>query len=233
MAVAVHHAPGEVAPAHPAAGQAPVPQRPRPPAARAQPAESAGSPTVPPFLADQAQALAGSPADLPGGDAGKSALATAGRDADSSPARSTMSRSCRSSGRSTDPPPRGRARRIVIPTALIGDRFRPLAAGDRGEPVGRRRQPVPGVAAGRDDRLVVRPDAMAELVLPQVLPHVLDRVQLGAVARQRQEGEVPGDGEVAGARASRRRRARPRRAPRARPARPISARCRPVAAASA
>jgi hypothetical protein len=86
----------------------------------------------------------------------------------------------------------------VIPTALIGDRFRPLAASDRGEPVGRRREPVPGLAAGRDDRLVVRPDAMAELVLPQVLPHVLDRVQLGAVARQRQQGEVLGDGEVAG-----------------------------------
>src|SRR4051795_4136031 len=71
----------------------------------------------------------------------------------------------------------------VIPRALIADRSGPLAAGDRGEAVGRRRQPVPGLAAGRDDRLVVRPDAMAELVLPQVLPDVLDRVQLGAVAR--------------------------------------------------
>src|SRR5690348_4306488 len=81
--------------------------------------------------------------------------------------------------------------RRLIPTALIGDQFRPLAAGDRGEPVGRRRQPVPGVAAGRDNGLVVRPDAMAQFVLAQVLPHVLDRVQLGAVARQRQEGEVP------------------------------------------
>src|SRR4051794_2530471 len=39
---------------------------------------------------------------------------------------------------------------------------------------------------------------MAQFVLSQVLPHVLDRVQLGAVARQRQEGEVPGDGEAAG-----------------------------------
>src|SRR4051794_16355235 len=72
----------------------------------------------------------------------------------------------------------------VIPTALIADRSGPLAAGDRGQAVGRRRQPVPGLAAGRDDRLVVRPDAMAGLVLAQVLPHVLDRVQLGAVARQ-------------------------------------------------
>src|SRR4051794_20752135 len=72
----------------------------------------------------------------------------------------------------------------LIPAALIDDRLRPLAAGDRGEPVGRRQQPVPGVAAGGDDGLVVRPDAMAELVLAQVLPDVLDRVQLGAVARQ-------------------------------------------------
>src|SRR3954452_24737098 len=61
----------------------------------------------------------------------------------------------------------------VIPMALIADRFAPLASGDRGEAVGRRQQPVPGVAAGGDDRLVVGPDAQAELVLPQVLPEVL------------------------------------------------------------
>ena len=65
----------------------------------------------------------------------------------------------------------------LIPTALVTDRFGPLAAGDRGEPVGRRHEPVPGLAAGRDDRLVVRPDPQAELVLAQVLPDVLDRVQ--------------------------------------------------------
>src|SRR4051794_6784015 len=72
----------------------------------------------------------------------------------------------------------------IIPTALVGDRFGPLAAGDRGQAVGRRHEPVPRLAAGRDDGLVVRPDPQAEFVLPQVLPHVLDRVQLGAVARQ-------------------------------------------------
>src|SRR4051812_25054299 len=118
----------------------------------------------------------------------------------------------------------------LIPTALVADHFGPLGAGDRGEPVGRRHEPVPGVAAGRDDGVVVGPDPQAELVLAQVLPDVLDRVQLGAVARQRQEGEVLRDGEAAG------------RVP-ARPApsstttacapgatwRPISARCRPVA----
>src|SRR3954451_21232453 len=80
----------------------------------------------------------------------------------------------------------------LIPAALIADRFGPLAAGDGGEPVGRRQQPVPGLAAGSDDGVVVGPDAQAELVLPQVLPDVLDRVQLRAVAWQRQEGEVLG-----------------------------------------
>src|SRR5438046_9717697 len=87
----------------------------------------------------------------------------------------------------------------LIPTALVGDRFGPLAAGDRGEAVGRGHEPVPRLAAGRDDGVVALPDAMAELVLAQVLPDVLDRVQLGRVGRERQQGEVPGDGEVAGA----------------------------------
>src|SRR4051794_37470675 len=77
---------------------------------------------------------------------------------------------------------------VLILTALVGDRFDPLAAGDRGEAVGYRHEPVPRLAAGRDDGLVVRPDPQAELVLAQVLPHVLDRVQLRAVARQGQEG---------------------------------------------
>src|SRR4051812_1305135 len=60
----------------------------------------------------------------------------------------------------------------LIPTAPVADRSGPLAAGDRGEPVGRRHEPVPGLAAGRDDRVVVGPDPQAELVLAQVLPDV-------------------------------------------------------------
>src|SRR3954453_16119399 len=59
-----------------------------------------------------------------------------------------------------------------IPAALTDDWFRPLAAGDRGEAVGRRHEPVPRLAAGRDDGVVPFPDAMVELVLAQVLPHV-------------------------------------------------------------
>src|SRR5690349_18801011 len=87
----------------------------------------------------------------------------------------------------------------LIPTALVGDRFGPLAAGDRGEAVGRRHEPVPRLAAGRDDGVVALPDAMAELVLAQVLPDVLDRVRLGRAGGQRQQREVLGDGKVAGA----------------------------------
>src|SRR4051795_10933115 len=115
----------------------------------------------------------------------------------SGPTAASRRRSCRStspsSGSCTTP---GAG---VISTALVGDRSGPLATGDRGEPVGRGHEPVPRLAAGRDDGVVALPDAMAELVLPQVLPDVLDRVQLGRVGRERQEGEVLGDGKVAGA----------------------------------
>src|SRR4051794_9263325 len=64
----------------------------------------------------------------------------------------------------------GRSPSTLIPAALTDDRFRPLAAGDRGEAVGRRHKPVPRLAAGRDDGVVALPDTMAELILAQVLP---------------------------------------------------------------
>src|SRR3954452_5425729 len=54
--------------------------------------------------------------------------------------------------------PRGRAplwyQTWVIPTALVGDRLAPLEGVDGGEPVGRGHEPVPRLAAGRDDRRV-------------------------------------------------------------------------------
>src|SRR6476620_11568686 len=84
----------------------------------------------------------------------------------------------------------------LIPTALVADRFGPLAAGNRGDPAGLGHERVPGPATALDDRGVVAPDAVAELVLAQVLPHVLDRVQLRAVGRQGQQREVVGDGEA-------------------------------------
>jgi hypothetical protein len=93
--------------------------------------------------------------------------------------------------------------------ALIPDCFCPIAPGDGGDPIGHGHEGVPGLAAGLDDGRVVGPDAQAELVLAQVLPDILDRVhrapsrsliamgtQLGAVRRQRQEGEVVGNGQV-------------------------------------
>jgi hypothetical protein len=38
---------------------------------------------------------------------------------------------------------------------------------------------IPGVAAGIDDSIVAIEDTIAELVLAQVLPDVLDRIELG------------------------------------------------------
>src|SRR4029079_15169735 len=84
----------------------------------------------------------------------------------------------------------------VIPTALVADRFGPLAAGNRGDPAGLGHGRVPGPATALDDRGAVAPDGGAELVLAQVLPHVLDRVKLRAVGRQGQQREVVGDDEA-------------------------------------
>ena len=83
--------------------------------------------------------------------------------------------------------------RVVIPTASGGDRFGPFAARDGGDPVRHGHERVPGLAAGFDDGLVAGPDPQAELVLAQILPDVLDRIELGAVGRQRQEADVVGD----------------------------------------
>jgi hypothetical protein len=88
---------------------------------------------------------------------------------------------------------RGSALLGLIPAALAGDRFGPLAAGDGGDPIGHGHQRVPGLAASVDDRGVVRPDPQAELVLPQIVPEILDRVEFWAIARQRQQGEVARD----------------------------------------
>src|SRR3712207_8275779 len=46
------------------------------------------------------------------------------------------------------------------------------------------------IAAGRHDGLVAVPHAVAEPVLAQALPYVLDRVQLRRIARQREQADV-------------------------------------------
>ena len=43
---------------------------------------------------------------------------------------------------------------------------------------------IPGVAAGIDDSVVAIEDTIAELVLAQILPDVLDRIELGRIGRQ-------------------------------------------------
>jgi hypothetical protein len=58
---------------------------------------------------------------------------------------------------------------------------------------------VPCLATGLDDGVVVFEDAVREPVLPEVLPDILDRVQLGRARGQEDDGEVLGDLELAGA----------------------------------
>ena len=43
---------------------------------------------------------------------------------------------------------------------------------------------IPRIAAGIDDSVVAGEDTIAELVLAQVLPDVLDRIELGRISRQ-------------------------------------------------
>src|SRR3954471_4463480 len=49
---------------------------------------------------------------------------------------------------------------------------------------------VPGCTAVVEEVVVGREDAVREAVLAHELPDVLDRVQLGALGRQRHEGDV-------------------------------------------
>ena len=58
---------------------------------------------------------------------------------------------------------------------------------------------VPGLATGLDDGVVIFEDAVREPVLSEVLPDVLDRVQLGRSRGQQDDGEVFRDLELIGA----------------------------------
>ena len=49
---------------------------------------------------------------------------------------------------------------------------------------------VPGIAAGIDDGVVVFEDAIAELVLAQVLPDILDWIEFGRIGRQFEQADV-------------------------------------------
>ena len=58
---------------------------------------------------------------------------------------------------------------------------------------------VPGLATGLDDGVVIFEDAVGEPILAQVLPDVLDRVQLGRARGQQDDGEVFRDLELVAA----------------------------------
>src|SRR3954464_6214192 len=58
---------------------------------------------------------------------------------------------------------------------------------------------VPGLTAGLDDGVIVLEPAVREEAFAQVEPDALDRVQLGAVRRQRNRSDGGGDAEVLGA----------------------------------
>ena len=55
------------------------------------------------------------------------------------------------------------------------------------------------MATGLDDGVVIFEDAVREPILAEVLPDVLDRVQLGGARGQQDDGEVFRNLELAGA----------------------------------
>jgi hypothetical protein len=58
---------------------------------------------------------------------------------------------------------------------------------------------VPGVTAGIEDGLVSVVDPVAELISPEELPDVFDRVEFGAVGRQLEQADVVGQAQPAAA----------------------------------
>src|ERR1700755_618404 len=66
----------------------------------------------------------------------------------------------------------------------------PIAEADRHDDPGLGDELVPGVAAVIEDSTIGGEDWVGEPVVAQELPEVLDRVQLRAFWRQRQQGEV-------------------------------------------
>ena len=49
---------------------------------------------------------------------------------------------------------------------------------------------IPSIAAGIDDGVVAVEDTIAELVLAQVLPDILDRIEFGRIGRQLEQADV-------------------------------------------
>src|SRR5881409_3815291 len=80
----------------------------------------------------------------------------------------------------------------VIPGSRSADRWRePREAGERTEPPRLGQERVPGGAGGVHHGLVAAGEhAVAQPAVAQVLPHPLDRVQLGAVRGRVDQGQI-------------------------------------------
>ena len=85
----------------------------------------------------------------------------------------------------------------VIPTPLIFDLFCPFHRTEGFDPAGIAGDPLPSLADGIDDGVVVGPEAMGEKAFLQVEPEALDSVQLWRVGRQECGGDVLGHDQVA------------------------------------
>ena len=86
----------------------------------------------------------------------------------------------------------------VIPTPLRSDRCGPIEGAEGADAAGLGEERVPGRAAGIQDVVVGRPEAVREEALAEVQPDPLDRVELGGIGRQEHRREVRRDGEVPG-----------------------------------
>src|ERR1700733_12902738 len=78
----------------------------------------------------------------------------------------------------------------LIPEALCTDCFCPIALNDRADAFWQSHQCVPGIAARIDDRLIVLEHLVAQEILPEILPGILDWIEFRRVWRQVQEGQI-------------------------------------------
>ena len=77
--------------------------------------------------------------------------------------------------------------------------MRPISRSDGHDRIGLVDELVPGLATGLEDGAVIFEDAVRAPVLPEILPDVLDRVQLGRSRGQQDDGEVVRNLELVGA----------------------------------
>src|SRR5271166_1183903 len=99
------------------------------------------------------------------------------------------------------PPPTPCRSPGALPAALCGDRFCPGARSNGSNFLRHAHQLVPCVTTRIHDGLVVLPNAVAEKVGPEKLPHILDRLEprsgsrFRRIARKRQQADIVGNAQ--------------------------------------